>query len=51
MKGFPPKWCRWIEEMVKGDSVWVKINDDIGHYFKLREDLYKVTVCLLFYSM
>jgi len=29
MKGFSPKWCRWIEGMVTGGSVGIKVNDDI----------------------
>ena len=29
MKGFSPKWCRWIEGMVTGESVGIKVNDDI----------------------
>ena len=33
MKGFSPKWCRWIEGMVTVVSVGVKVNDDIGPYF------------------
>jgi mannosylglycoprotein endo-beta-mannosidase len=27
MKGFAPKWCRWIQSMVTGGSVGIKIND------------------------
>ena len=33
MKGFSPKWCRWVEGMVTGGSVGIKVNDDIGPYF------------------
>ena len=39
MKGFSPKWCRWVEGMVKGGSVGVKVNDDIGHYFQTKRGL------------
>lgn len=34
MKGFSPAWCKLIESFVKGGSVGVKVNDDIGHYFQ-----------------
>jgi hypothetical protein len=33
MKGLDTKWCRWIDNYVKGASVGIKVNDDIGHYF------------------
>ena len=39
MKGFSPKWCRWIEGMVTGGSVGVKVNDDIGPYFQTKPGL------------
>lgn len=34
MKGFDEQWCAWIDNFVKGDSVGVKVNDKIGHYFQ-----------------
>ena len=34
MKGFPPLWCDWISSFVKGGSVGIRVNDDIGHYFQ-----------------
>jgi hypothetical protein len=39
MKGFDPKWCQLIEQFVRGGSVGIKINDDIGHYFQTRKGL------------
>ena len=36
MKGFSPKWCRWIEGMVTGGSVGIKVNDDIGPCFQTK---------------
>jgi len=38
IKGFSPKWCRWVEGMIKGGSVGVKVNDD-GHYFQTKRGL------------
>jgi hypothetical protein len=39
MKEFSDKWCRWIEGMVTGGSVGIKVNDDIGHYFQTKRGL------------
>jgi hypothetical protein len=39
MKGFDPKWCQLIDKFVKGGSVGIKVNDDIGHYFQTRKGL------------
>jgi len=39
MKGFSSKWCRWIEEMVTGGSVGIKVNDDISPYFQTKRGL------------
>jgi hypothetical protein len=39
MKGFSPKWCRWIQNMVSGGSVGIKVNDDIGPYFQMKRGL------------
>jgi hypothetical protein len=39
MKGFDPKWCRWIQEFITRGSLGIKVNDDIGHYFQTRKGL------------
>jgi hypothetical protein len=39
MKGFSPKWCRWIHNMVSRGSVGIKVNDDIGPYFQTKRGL------------
>jgi hypothetical protein len=36
MKGFSPNWCRWIQNMISGGSVGIKVNDDIGPYFQTK---------------
>jgi len=41
MKGFSPKWCRWIEGMVTGESVGIKVNDDIGPYLQTKRGLHQ----------
>jgi hypothetical protein len=37
MKGFSGKWCQWIEKIVRGGSVCVKVNDDM--YFQTKKGL------------
>jgi hypothetical protein len=32
MKGFSPQWCKWIENIVSGGSVGVKVKDDMGNF-------------------
>ena len=39
MKGFSPKWRGWIEEMVTGGSLGIKVNDEIGPYFQTKRGL------------
>jgi mannosylglycoprotein endo-beta-mannosidase len=39
MKGFSPKWCSWIQNIVTGRSVGIKVNDDIGPYFQTKRGL------------
>ena len=39
MKGFSPKWCRWVEGMISGGSVGIKVNDEIGAYFQTKRGL------------
>ena len=39
MKGFSSKWCRWIECMVTGGSVGIKVNDYVGPYFQTKRGL------------
>jgi hypothetical protein len=41
MKGFSPKWCRWVEAMVSGRSVGIKVNDEIGPYFQTKRGLHQ----------
>jgi hypothetical protein len=39
MKGFSAKWCQWIDKVVVGGSVCVKVNDEMGHYFQTKKGL------------
>ena len=34
MKGFPDKLCDWVMETMRGGHVGVRVNDEIGPYFK-----------------
>jgi len=33
-RGFCPKWCEWIKNMVSGGTVSVKLNDLVGRYIR-----------------
>jgi hypothetical protein len=35
IKGFSGKWCQWIDKIVTGWSVTVKVNDEMGPFFRL----------------
>lgn len=39
VKGFSCFWCKWIENIVSGGSVRVKVNDDIGQFFQTKKGL------------
>ena len=34
LKNFPDKWCDWVMETMRGGHVGIKVNDEIGPYFK-----------------
>lgn len=50
MKGFSELWCKWIEHIVTGGSVAVKVNDEIGHYFQTKKGLRQGDPLSPFYS-
>ena len=33
MKGFSNTWCEWIDSIMTGGHVGIKVNDQIGPYF------------------
>ena len=37
MKGFPPTWYDWINQVTTKGTVGIKVNEDIGHYFQTRK--------------
>jgi hypothetical protein len=37
MKGFSAKWISWIKSFVKGGSVAVNVNEDVGHFFQTKK--------------
>ena len=39
MKDFSDKCHEWIQTFVAGRSVAIKVNDDIGHYFRTKKGL------------
>ena len=51
MKGFSERWCAWVDKIVTGGSVSVKVNDDMGHFSKLKKVCDKETLFLLYSSI
>jgi hypothetical protein len=45
MKGFSPKWCRWVEGMIKGVVLGSRSTMTLAITSKLREGLDKATLC------
>jgi hypothetical protein len=39
MKGFDPKWCDWIKNLIEKGSIGIHVNNDIGHYFQMGKGL------------
>jgi hypothetical protein len=39
MKGFSPKWCQWINTIIKGGHVGIKINDQVVPNFQTMKGL------------
>ena len=39
MKGFSQKWCDWVQSIVSGGHVGVKVNDEIGPFFSTHKGL------------
>jgi len=39
MKGFSPEWCEWIQNVISGGHVGVKVNDELGPYFNTKKGL------------
>lgn len=39
MKGFSPLWCWWIDKIVRGGSVAIKVNDEAGNFFQTKKGL------------
>jgi hypothetical protein len=41
MKGFSPTWCECISKVMPRESVAVKVNDNIGHFFQTRKGVWQ----------
>jgi hypothetical protein len=37
MKGFSSQWCNWIDTIIQGGYVGIKINDQVGPNFELKK--------------
>jgi hypothetical protein len=41
MKGFSSLWCNWIDTIIQGEHVGIKINDQVGLNFQTKKDCAK----------
>jgi hypothetical protein len=39
MKVFSNRWCQWIESIIQGGHVGIKINDQVGKIFQTKKGL------------
>jgi hypothetical protein len=39
MKGFLTRWCHWIDTIIQGGHVRIKINDQVGLNFQIKKEL------------
>jgi hypothetical protein len=39
MKGFSPKWIKWVETFISDGSLAISVNDEIGHFFQTKKGL------------
>jgi hypothetical protein len=39
MKGFLFQWCSWIDTVIQGGHVGIKINDQVGQNFQTKKGL------------
>jgi hypothetical protein len=39
MKGFSRQWCQWIDSIIQGGHVGIKINDQMGQNFQTKKGL------------
>jgi hypothetical protein len=39
MKGFSRQWCQWIDSIIQGGHVGIKINDQVGPNFQTKKGL------------
>jgi hypothetical protein len=39
LKGFSPKWIKWVETFISGGSVAINVNEEIGRFFRTKKGL------------
>jgi hypothetical protein len=39
MKGFSSQWCQWIDSIIQGGHVDIKVNDQVGPNFQTKKGL------------
>jgi hypothetical protein len=40
MKGFSNKWCQWVDSIIHGGQVGIKINDQVVQNFQTKKGLH-----------
>jgi hypothetical protein len=51
MKGFASKWCSWINSVMIGGHVGIKVNDQVGENFQIKKVCVKEIPYLQFSSI
>lgn len=49
MRGFDKKWRDWINQVVIGGTISIKMNDKIGSYIESYKGSDRETLCLPFF--
>jgi hypothetical protein len=39
MKRFSPQWCKWIDSIIQGGHMGIKINDQVGQNFQTKKEM------------
>ena len=51
MKDFSQVWCHWIDQTMRGGSVNIRVNDEVGLFFskpRMEQDWEIPCLCILF---
>jgi hypothetical protein len=45
MKGFSSQWCSWIDSVIQGGHVGIKVNDHVGQNFQSKKSCNREIHC------